>query len=167
MSGQPDNTVVLIVGFPPTVAPNKDIYDVLATGNGHYVLLYDTGKETGYYLPTASVVLHMTHDIISRRKYGVFRIDRGMSHETCVAFAEPGPDGAAEVTKALKRSFGLSVRKDESETFIVEENLSKLPGRHGIHLLISGKAWSQPNQVSTRPVISHRSIFMESTLSML
>jgi hypothetical protein len=106
-----------VVRFPTSSQPvtyarfDQDICDVLASGRDHLVLLYDTKNEIGWYLPQASVVLHMAHAKMSMRKYQLYDGDRMLSAEDSTGFSRLSFDGWAEASDAIKMSLRLKVRK--------------------------------------------------------
>lgn len=100
-----------------TLEINKDIYDTLADDLETSILIYDTEEKIAWFLPQLSVILYITHKIITRRKYQVFDGD----HETPFRFARPGADGATEAFTILQDMIQLKVRK--SPTF--RDDLSK------------------------------------------
>jgi hypothetical protein len=106
-----------VVRFPTSAQPvtysrsNQDLCDALKCSRNHLVLLYDTKNETGWYLPQASVVLHMVHAKISNRNYQLYDDDRMISNDNATAFSSIGSDGWAGASEAILRSVELKVRK--------------------------------------------------------
>jgi hypothetical protein len=90
---------------------NQDLCDALKCSRTHLVLLYDTKSETGWYLPQASVALHMAHAKISNRNYQLYDDDRMISNDNLTPFSRVGPDGWAEASDAILMSLELKVRK--------------------------------------------------------
>jgi hypothetical protein len=106
---------------------NQDICDVLANGREHFVLLYDTKNEIGWYLPQASVVLNMAHAKIANRKYQLYDDDRMIWDDDTTAFARLGSDGWAKASDAIKMSLRLKVRKYYcSKTGPIEEDFGNI-----------------------------------------
>jgi hypothetical protein len=98
---------------PSILSPlvEKDIYDIIAMGKDEYVLLYDTYKEIGWYLPRASMALHIAHVVISECEYKIFHKDEEIPQQTSSHFAMPSPDGFKEAARVLKANLQLKIRK--------------------------------------------------------
>jgi hypothetical protein len=90
---------------------NQDIRDVVDNAQDHLVLLYDTKNEIGWYLPQASVVLHMAHAKISMKRYQFYDDDGQISDNDSTAFSTLSSDGWKGASDAIKMSLGLKVRK--------------------------------------------------------
>jgi len=99
---------------------DKDICDTLADRKHDTVLVYDVAAETAWCLPQSSIVLYLAHAVLGRREYKVFHGDK----ETPLDLAEPGPDGSREASKVLKDSLKFKVRKHDSGSTLIEEDIS-------------------------------------------
>ena len=102
--------------FKPPVS--NGISDILTTestsGKGnHFVLVYDTDAEIGWYLPQACVVLHMAHHYISEQKFGLIDAE---NRETSLEFVIPDRDNDVGATAAsiLSKNLGCRIRRRPS-----------------------------------------------------
>lgn len=92
----------------------KDIHFALDSGKEHLALLFDVNKNTGWYIPKASVALQMTHALIFRYGYRIFDGALEISRDNPLGFAKPGPDAATEASDAVKKSLRLKIRTPKS-----------------------------------------------------
>jgi hypothetical protein len=101
---------------------DQDVYDILAKGNDHHVLVYDTSMKLGYYLPQVSVALQLAHSRVIKCGYRLYKGELATTEDESFMFANPGADGNAEACLALKECFNLTVRKDQREEHSAKES---------------------------------------------
>jgi hypothetical protein len=102
--------------FKPSVS--NAIYEILTTegtpGRGnHFVLVYDTDAQTGWYLPQACVVLYMAHHYISKYRYALVDTENQVAS---LEFTGSNGDVDAGLTAAniLSKSLGYRARRRAS-----------------------------------------------------
>jgi hypothetical protein len=99
----------------------QDVHDILATCQGHHVLVYDNSMKLGYYLPQVSAALQLAHSRVAKCGYRLFKGEVAVKEDESFMFANPGADGNAEACLALKEClnlkecFKLTVRKDQTD----------------------------------------------------
>ncbi|KAN0095173.1 hypothetical protein V8E51_015884 [Hyaloscypha variabilis] len=91
-----------------TLELDKDIYDTLADEYYTNLMIYDTEGKISWLLPQPSVLLYMTHKIITRRRYRLFYGEK----EADFLFASPVADGAAEADSTLRKLLQIKVQKN-------------------------------------------------------
>jgi hypothetical protein len=103
-------------------AQEQDVYDALAKGQDHHVLVYDNSKKLGHYLPQVSVALQLAHSRIAKCGYRLYKGELAIGEDESFMFANPGADGNAEACLAVRACCKLTVWKDQTEENSAKES---------------------------------------------
>ena len=97
----------------PSVKPSigngiHKILDQVSQGNScnDWILMYDTGLKTGWYIPQASVVLYVAHVLLQRHGY---HLEDKTGNRKSLEFAQLSSDGSIPASRSLLRCIGYNV----------------------------------------------------------